>query len=45
MANSPIIRPAIGFDSSWFEAKASPAAFPPRSLKALLRKLKEQINM
>lgn len=43
--NIPIIKPAIGLERILFEAKASPAALPPRSRKALLRKSKEQINM
>ena len=40
----PIIRPATGLLRISFEAKASPAAFPPNKRKALLRKSNEQIN-
>ena len=40
----PIIRPATGLLRISFEAKASPAAFPPNKRKALLRKSNEQMN-
>ena len=40
----PIIRPATGLLRISFEAKASPAAFPPNRRKALLRKSNEQMN-
>ena len=45
VARMPIIRPATGLLRILFEAKASPAAFPPNSRKALLRKSSEQMNM
>lgn len=45
VARIPIINPATGFVSSLFEANASPAASPPRSLNALPRKLREHTNM
>ena len=40
----PIIRPATGLLRISFEAKASPAAFPPNRRKALLRKSNEPMN-
>ena len=40
----PIIRPATGLLRILFEAKASPAAFPPNRRKALLRKSNEQMK-
>ena len=44
VAKMPIIRPATGLLRMSFEAKASPAAFPPNRRKALLRKSNEQMN-
>ena len=44
VAKMPIIRPATGLLRISFEAKASPAAFPPNRRKALLRKSNEQMN-
>ena len=44
VAKMPIIRPATGLLRISFEAKASPAAFPPNKRKALLRKSNEQMN-
>ena len=44
VARMPIIRPATGLLRISFEAKASPAAFPPNRRKALLRKSNEQMN-
>ena len=44
VAKIPIIRPATGLLRISFEAKASPAAFPPNKRKALLRKSNEQMN-
>ena len=44
VARMPIIRPATGLLRISFEAKASPAAFPPNKRKALLRKSNEQMN-
>ena len=45
VARIPIIKPATGLLKILFEAKASPAAFPPSNRKALLRKSSEQMNM
>ena len=44
VARMLIIRPATGLLRISFEAKASPAAFPPNKRKALLRKSNEQMN-
>ena len=44
VAKMPIIRPATGLLRISFEAKASPAAFPPNRRKALLRKSNEQMK-
>ena len=44
VAKMPIIRPATGLLRISLEAKASPAAFPPNSRKALLRKSNEQMK-
>ena len=44
VAKIPIMRPATGLLRILFDAKASPAAFPPNNRKALLRKSKEQMK-